>query len=498
MMKVRFRFPERVDQMWPVRVIFLVLLLLGRTSYAQQPDRSKPPEIGPPPSLDLPPIQHFKLANGVPVIVVEKHRVPLVQMELLVRTGSVNDPPGKIGLASLTAAMMDEGAGTRSSLELADAIDFLGASIGTYAGQHTSGITMHTPRSKLDSALVLFTDIALRPTFPADELERQRISRLTSLAQWHDEPRTVASVLVSRVLYGRNHPYGVPQIGTEKSIRAFTPADLKQFHATFYQPSAATLIVVGDVSPDTLLPKLEAAFGSWKGTSPAPSAVASPEQIAKRVIYLVDKPGAAQSELRVARIGAERLTEDYFPLIVMNTVLGGSFASRLNQNLREEHGYAYGAGSGFAFRPKPGPFVASAAVQTDVTDKALAEMMKELTNIRTSVTDEEIHRARNYLALQYPSNFASVADISSQLAELAVYGLPDDYLELYIGRVLAVTKEDVERVARKYIDPDRVVIVVVGDRKKIEPGIEALKLGDLKTMTIRDVLGKPPVVAKSR
>jgi len=472
--------------------LFLLLTLFGSLVLAQNPDRSKPPELGPPPSLKLPPVQHLKLSNGIPVVLMEKHQVPLVQVELIIKAGIVNDPKDKPGLASMTAAMMEEGAGARNALELADAIDFLGASISAYASWHTSGVSMFTPLSKLDEALALFGDICLKPTFPKEELERNRKERLTTLMQWHDEPRAIASVQFSKVLFGNDHPYGRPTIGNEKSIRAIKVEDLKKFHQTYFTPNNASFIVVGDVNPDIILPKLEAIFGKWEGKNVEQSSIPNVEQVKGRVIYLIDKPGAPQSEIRIGRIGAERLTDDYFALRVMNTILGGSFTSRLNQNLREQHGYTYGASSNFDFRLMPGPFLAGSAVMTSVTDSALYEFMKELNRILEVVPDEELNRAKNYLALRYPENFQSVRQITGQLAELVTYNLPDDFFNNFTKNILSISKEDVQRVAKKYIDPENIAIIVVGDRKTIEKPIESLKLGKIIKLTIEDVLGKPP------
>jgi zinc protease len=478
-------------------VLCLITSIIAPPLHAQRPDRSKPPKLGPPPTLELPPIQHFPLSNGLPVLLLEKHQVPLVQMNLLVKSGSTADPPAKSGLASLTAGMLTEGAGTRNALQLADAIDFLGASLAASAGQHTTVVRLHTPLSKLDSALALFADVVLRPQFPAEELERTRKELLTALVQWHDEPRAIASVLFDKTLYG-THPYGVPSIGNEQSIRSFTTEDLKQFHEKYFHPNNATLIVVGDVTVQSVQSKLEDAFGAWP-QGDIPSLTLPPiGQIERREIYLVDKPGAAQSEIRIGRIGAQRLTDDYYDILVMNSILGGSFTSRLNQNLREQHGYTYGAASRFDFMPLPGPFLAGAAVQTAVTDKALVEFMNELNGILQPVSDEELTRAKNYLALRYPENFQSVAQIADQLDELVIYELADDYFNNYVQHILAVTKEDVQRVARKYIDPEKVAIIIMGDQKQIEAGVKALDLGPLHTLTIDDVLGKAPAIENEK
>jgi zinc protease len=481
-----------VRTMWGMIVAAILLSLAPLTYLQAQPDRTGPPKLGPPPALKLPPIQHLKLSNGIPVVLLEKHAVPVVQIDLVVKAGASMEPPEKSGLASMTATMLMEGAGLRDALQLADAIDYLGAHIGTGAGQHTTGISFHTPVGKLDSALVLLSDIVRRPTFLGADLERKKKERLTALTQWRDEPRMLASVMFSRTLYGTAHPYGVPSIGSEKSIRSLTPDDVRKFHAGYFVPGNTTIVVVGDVNPAALLARLEKSFGSWKGKSASLPSLPAIGQIKEKTLVLVDKPGAPQSVIMIGRIGVPRLTDDFYPIIVMNTILGGSFSSRLNQNLREKHGYTYGAGSRFEFRPLPGPFVASASVQTAVTDKALTEFMNELRGILAEVPDEELARAKNYLALGYPGDFQSVGQIAGQIEELVIYGLPDDTMNKYIGRVLAVTKEEVLRVARKYVVPDNLAIVIVGDRKEIEGGVAALDLAPATYLSVEDVLGPAP------
>lgn len=468
-----------------------VLLVTGSVA-AQRPDRSGPPPLGTPGTLNLPAIQKFKLSNGLPVVLMEKRGVPVVQINLLVKTGSAMESMDKAGTASMTAAMLDEGAGTRSALELADAIDFLGARITTNSGQHTSIVALHTPVSKLDAALPLMGDIAIRPTFPVEELDRLRKERMTTLVQWHDQPGTIASVAFSQTLYGSRHPYGVPSIGNEQSLRTMKVSDLKRFHDTYYNPNNVTLIVVGDVGKTEIEKKLESVFGAWRGRTTASVNWPDATQVERRVIYLVDKPGAAQSEIRIGRIGVSRMTNDYFPLVVMNTILGGSFTSRLNQNLRETHGYSYGAGSFFDMRPLPGPFMAYSAVQTNVTDSALYEFFKEFRDIQKSLPDEEFEKAKNYVALGYPDNFESVGQIAGMLAEMITYNLPDNYFNTYVSNVLAVKKADVERVAREYVLPDKMAVIVVGDKATIEKGIRGLKLGTVQVKSIEDILGKPP------
>jgi zinc protease len=464
------------------------------TASGQTPDRSAPPQLGPPPSFRHTPVQHFALSNGVPVMLFEKHEVPVVQIHLLIKSGIASDPAGKGGLANFVASMLTEGAGARDALQLADAIDYLGADLHASAGFHSTTVALSTTLSRLDSGLALLADVTLRPTFPQAELDRQKKERLTTMLQWRDEPRALASVSFNRALYGTDHPYGIPSIGEEKSLRSTSVDDLKSFHGQHYCANNAVIIVVGDVDAAAMKTKLESAFGAWKrGTVPVRH-LPELRQVSKRSVVIVDKPGAAQTEIRIGRIGVPRSTPDYFALEVMNTLLGGSFSSRLNQNLREQHGYTYGAGSGFSYRALAGPFLVSTAVQTSVTDKAVAECMKELRNILDPIPEEELARGRNYQALGFPEQFQTVGQIARMLEDLAQYGLPDEYYNKYVDQILGVKGEDLRRAARTTLDPERMLIVLVGDRKVIEPGVKALNLGPIKNLAIEDVLGKAPVI----
>jgi predicted Zn-dependent peptidase len=338
------------------------------------------------------------------------------------------------------------------------------------------------------------SDIVLRPTFPEKELERLKKEILISLGQQHDEARIVASRAFASILFGDEHPMGRPSSGTEETIKPLTSDNLRQFHEKYFVTNNAYIVAVGAIESTDLKSKLEKYFGVMKKGDPAQPAMSSPKQVSKRIVYLIDKPGAAQSEIRIGRIGVSRATKDYFNLTVMNTILGGSFTSRLNQNLRETHGYSYGAGSGFPMRKSTGYFIASSAVQTDVTDKALNEFFKELNAISKSITDEELTRARNYVALSYPNDFNSVQSISGNINEKIQYNLPDSYFNTYVQNILAVKKQDALKAAKNYIDTKNIIVVVVGDRSKIETGIKALNLGEIKYMSIEDVLGPIPSV----
>jgi predicted Zn-dependent peptidase len=475
-------------------IVGCVPIILSIALAAQAPDRSHPPQPGPPPTLSLPTVQKRQLSNGLPVQLVELHEVPLVQVNLLVSRGSADDPSGRFGIASLTASMLEEGADSRSALEIADAVDFLGADLGTASGIDSTVVRLHVPVSRLGEALPIMADIATRPTFPSDELERLRQERLVGLLQARDRAPTIASIAFQRVLYGPTYRFGTPVFGTAATIKSFKTDDLRGFYASRFRPGNAALIVVGDVLPEKVMPLLETSFGSWKaeGTGPAQAQLTEAQEPARREVYLVDKPGAAQSEIRTGWIGVPRSTPDFFPILVMNTILGGSFTSRLNMNLREKHGYAYGADSSFSMYVAAGPFTASAAVQSDKTTEALKEFFNELNGMLQPVPAEELARAKNYVALRFPGGFETTGDISRRLEELALYRLPDDYYAKYVPNIQAVTAADVQRVAQKYIQPARFVVVVVGDLKAIEPGIRALNLGAVKVLSLDDVFGPAP------
>jgi zinc protease len=468
--------------------------LLGVPVRAQAPDRSHPPQPGPPPELRLPPIQKRQLSNGLAVWIVELHDVPVAQVNLLVMSGASDDPPRRFGLASMTAAMLEQGAGSRTALEIADAIDFLGADLSATSGMDSSVVRLHVPVARLAEALPVMADVALRPTFPSGELDRLRQERLTDILQARDEPAAISSAAFARVLFGTSHRYGTPAVGTAEVIQTFTTDELKSFYASAYRPDNATLIVAGDVTPDRVLEQVESAFGSWKAPTGAKTRPQLPpgQQPATRTVYLVDKPGAPQSQIRIGAVGVSRSTPDFFPIQIMNTILGGSFSSRLNNNLREVHGYAYGAGSGFDMRVGGGLFFAAAGVQTDKTSEALTEFFKELNGILKPVPADELARARNYVSLRYPGTFETTGDMSRRLEDMLVFHLPEDYFSKYVQNIESVTAADVQRVAQKYVLPAQFAVIVVGDRKTIEPGIRALNLGPIKIMSVDDVFGPKP------
>jgi predicted Zn-dependent peptidase len=467
----------------------LALAVVQSTAFAQGTfDRSKPPELGPPPRVALPPIVTRELPNGLKLLIVEQHELPLADFVLLVGSGSTTDPAGKTGAANLTSAMLREGTATRKSLEIADQIAFLGINLSPSSSWESSTLSLHTPTAQVDSALALFADVALHPSFPANEFERIRKSRLTDLIRLKDQGPAIANLAFPAIIYGSGHPYGAATLGTEASVKSLSIADLQNYYQANFKPNNSTLIIVGDVNPSQIEQKINAVFGGWQRGDVAPLNYADPPKAGTTTIYLIDKPGAAQSSFRIGSVGVPRSTKDYFALLVMNTILGGSFTSRLNQNLRETRGYTYGAGSRFDMRRAAGPFSASAEIVAAKTDSALLEFMKELNGIRQAVPANELSRAKRFLQLQLPGNFETTQDIAFQMVPVALYGLPLDYYNNYVQNIEAVTQADVARVAQQYINPASLTVVIVGDRKSIEPGLKAINVAPI---VIRDMTGQP-------
>ena len=464
--------------------VVLVLLLVQGAAV----DRTKPPTLPPPPALKVPAVRTATLPNGLELAVVEAHKVPVVDVSLVIDAGGMRDPANLPGLATFTATMLQQGAGRRSALDIADETAFLGAQLSVVAGFDVATVTLHVPKRRLAAALDLLSDVVLRPTFPDSEITRQRELRRTQLIQQRDEPVQMANVAFPAIVYGAAHPYGRPLAGNDSSVTGLTRERVTSFYGSFYRPNTARLLIVGDVTLEEARQLVTSRLGGWtRGAAPNTPVGAAP-QPAPRTIYLIDKPGAAQSVIRIGHVGPPRDTPDYFALQVLNTILGGAFTSRLNQNLRETHGYSYGAGSAFALRRAGGPFVAQASVVTAKTDSSLIEFLKELRRIRDeAVPAGELEKARQYIILGLPGDFETTAGSAFRFRDLLVYGLPLDYYSGYVNRINAVSSADVQRVARRYIDPDKLDIVIVGDRSQIEAGLKALNEGPI---VYRDLWGQ--------
>jgi len=450
------------------------------------------PKPGPEPRLVLPKVERHRLSNGLEVFLVRHSELPVVNLNLIIRSGASADPENLPGAASLTADLIDEGTKTRNALDISNALAGIGARLSVGAGWDSTTADLTTLTRHLDRALEVYADVLLNPAFPEADLKRLRGSRLAALQQQRDSADAIAGVVYSSILYGNKHPYGRPLSGNEASLTALSEADVRRFYETYYRPNNAALIVAGDVTAATLLPKLERAFAAWKpGKVPAADVSMTPPARERAGIYLVDKPGAAQSVIQIGQVGVARSTPDYFPLLVLNSMLGGQFVSRINLNLRENKGYTYGARSNFDYRRGAGPFAASGGVFTNVTKESVNEFLKELRGIRGEipVTERELEYAKQGILRGFPRGFETPDQIANRLSAVVLYNLPDDYFNSYSARVRAVTLADITRVANRYLDPSRMAILVVGDRKAVEPGLRSLGIGE--GITLLDVEGRP-------
>ena len=480
---------------------FLLVIMLSVASFnaaqAQQPlDRTKVPPAGKTPELHVPTWTKTTLANGATLIVSERQGLPLVSFSLtFVGGASQFEPPGRRGLASMTSAMLTEGTATRTGDQLSDALQLLGTNVNASIGSEEGGMGFVSTTRNFAGTLAILADMMLNSTFPSEALERLRARTLVGLTQAKDQPTIVGAQVFAKVLYGDAHPYG--QRANETSVKAITRDDVVAFQKAYFQPGRAIITVVGDVKGPAVKAAVEKAFAAWKkaGEKASFDYPKLPE-LRPATIYLVDKPGAAQSVVNIGLPGPPRNTPDYFALQVLNTILGGQFQSRLNANIREQKGYSYGVNSGFAYGKGPGAFRAGGSIFSAKTDAALIEFMKELKGIvgEKPVTDEELQTAKDSLIQGLPQRFASVSAIGNSITTLTVQGLPEDYYQNYAKAVSAVTKADLARVASHYIDLSHLAIVIVGDRAAVEA---ALKATGIAPITILDADGNPVAAAGS-
>jgi zinc protease len=449
--------------------------------------RGKPPVPGPARPLHLPVPEQFKLSNGLTVFYNERPGLPLVAASLVFRRGSGANPLDRPGLASFTARMLQQGTTARSALQIADRAADLGTSLGTRASMDASRIGSECLTPNFPDVLELLADVALHPSFPQAEISRVRSERLAALVQEQDEPSTVAMRVYSAALYGPKYTYGYPEIGTSDSLKAITRDDLLHFWQENYSPNDAALVVTGNIKLTDLKPMLEKQFAGWKpGNSIAPALGTRESSDAK--LILVDRPQAPQTTLLFFSPGPPRSTPDYPQIEVMNADLGGLFSSRINMNLREQHGYTYGARSFFNYHIAPGAFIATSDVRTDATAPATTEIFSELRRMRDTVmSPEELNLAKDSTAQSLPGRFETAAETAGSFAELYVYDLALDYFSLLPQRINAVTAEQAQAAAQKYIQMDKITVVAVGDRAKIEADMKKLNLGKTE---IRDAEGK--------
>jgi zinc protease len=474
----------------------LSLLIAGHSSLeAQQAakssfDRAAIPKPAPDPTAKIPTWSKATLSNGAQLYVVERHALPMIEFSMNFVGGSNQlEPADKTGLGSFTASMMTEGTSAHSGDDISNAQQMLGTNVRFGIGGEGGSVSFLTLKDKFEPTLAIMADELLHPAFPEAALDRLKQRQAVNLRQNLDRTAGIAQVVYPKLLYTLEHPYG--RTMSEETINRITRDDIVAFHKAFYQPSRAFITVVGDITPAEAKAKIEKALAGWTGTA-APVSFAYPTPAAGKptTVYIVDKPGAAQSTFAIGLVGPPRNTPDYFALRVMNNLFGEQFQSRLNANIREAKGWSYGVRSNFSYGRGPGQINAGGDIQTNKTDSALVEFIREIKGIRGErpVTDEELGTAKAALIASLPEQLSSIGGIVSMVNTVYNNGLPEDYWSRYQTGIKAVTAADVQRVARQYLDADHLTILIVGDRAKIEAPVRATNIAPV---VILDAKGNP-------
>ncbi|MFL5483156.1 MAG: M16 family metallopeptidase [Gemmatimonadaceae bacterium] len=462
-----------------IKIVALSLAIGAVTANAQT---QTPPAPGPLRPYVFPQVNQFQLANGLKVIVVEKHNLPEVEGRLIIDAGAQREPAAKNGLASLTGRLLSEGTADLSGAEIARQMDALGAQYQTGGGYSTSFADVVALKNVFPQALQLAAKTVMSPSFPTSEFARVKNQAIAAYQQSHARTSGLASDAFVRAAFDSTAPFSRPPNGTMASINALTRDDVVNWQRTMYAPSASTLLMVGDITPAEARSVAQQAFGSWSATRAATAAVANPVHTGTGTrVILVDRPGSVQSTIIVGQPGFQATDPEYIPMLALNHVFGGAVSSRLNSNLREKHGYTYGAFSGLDLRPGAGVFQMSSEVRTNATDSALVEAIGEYNRLGTeTVPAPELQALVNNLVSGFPNAVQSVQGLTTRLQNLIVWGLPLDFYTTYRERLAAVTPEDVRRVASSKLTPNKLVVVVAGDLSKIEAPIRARNFGSVE------------------
>jgi zinc protease len=438
------------------------------------------PQPGPTRSYHFPVFHDEMLPSGIRLVTAPVAKLPVVTVLVVVDAGSANDPAGKEGVAALTAATLLEGSERFDGAELAEKFEQLGTSVESGADWDSAFIKITVLSGQLEQATRLLGEAISSPVFPEREIERAKAERLAEILQLETEPRGLADEKFSEFLYTEESRYSKPDEGSTESVSALSRKDVEEFYRSGYRSGSTTVIIAGDMSTEAGHELITRAFLRWpSGRAPDRPLIAT-ARTTRKSIHIVDKPEASQSELRTGHIGLPRNHPDFFPTLVMNAVLGGLFGSRINLNLREAHGYTYGASSFYDWRRGPGPFVVSTAVQSEVTALALREILLEIDRIRDErISEEELSLARDYLDGVFPIRYETTAAIASALAALVIYDLPADYYDSYRKNVRGVSADAVLQAARSHLHPEELQTIVVGDARVIRASVFDLSVGDL-------------------
>jgi len=436
------------------------------------------PSAGPVRSFDFPPVHADVSDNGLRIRSVRVGRLPIVTAMVVLDAGEGTLEDSRAGLAVVTGDCLEGGTAKRSGVELAEALETIGAGLSIGTGWDSTTVSLSCMADRLDDAMGLLAEVLIEPAFPADEVERIRGQRLAAIRQREMDPVGIATTASRRLTYAEGVPYGRPLGGTVESVGPFNSGYAAGFVEAEYRPRGSGFVVVGDVDAGQVRSLVETHFGAWAGEAELQPQIDAEPRTHERGIVVVDRSDAVQSEIRIGHVGQARSTPHYFPLRVLNTVLGGAFTSRLNLNLREEHGFTYGVRSRFLVRRGAGPWCVSAAVGTDVTADAVREAVGEITTlVAEGPTEEEVGAARDYLAGVFPLQLETTGQIAARIAELLIYDLPDDYYGDYRDSIRGVTLEEAREAARQCIRPDEMTVVVGGDAGKIQSPLEKLGWG---------------------
>ncbi len=442
------------------------------------PFRSRLPTPGETHPFRIPPVKRMRLRNGLPVILAESHKLPLVNVSLLVKTGSSANPKDKAGLASLTANLLDDGTKKRTATQIANEIGQLGATLSTYATWDASAVALSIMTDNLESGLPVWSDVILNPAFTDDDFKRVVDNLLSTIAQRKDYPPVVATQVFARSLWGDNHPFAWPDVGTPASLAAFRPADLRRFFDSYYAPNNAVLVVSGDITEKGVHGLIEPLLASFKAKKIPSTRLPKTSAPEKPLVVLVDKAGAPQSSIRIGLPGLQRKHPDYYRALVANQVLGGPFR-RLTMDLRETKGWTYGVGSQFDARKLGGPWLVSGEFVAEHTTDSVLEVIKEIDKLRAEdVTDKELSDVKDEIIGAFPAHFATADQLASQVAGLTIFDLPGNELETFTKKIAAVDKAQVRKMAQKYFRPDNLLVVVVGDRASTEASLH--KVGEVE------------------
>ncbi|HEX7089378.1 MAG TPA: pitrilysin family protein [Longimicrobiales bacterium] len=451
------------------------------------PARSQPPSPGPIRPFAFPRLERRRLENGLTVIAARAGDLPLVTAALLVDAGAASDPAGKAGLAHLTARALETGTRARSAEEVAWAFERLGVEFEAAANWDAASAHITVPAERIEPALELFAEVVRSPVFPDHEVARLRDEQLAEIMQRRKEPRALASDMAARFIFAPEVPYARPLIGTATSVTGLQRDDVEAFYRAHYLPNTASLILVGAIDIERAERLGRRFFGDWPPATPPTTEFEVVGAVRSTTIFVVDRPGSVQSEIRIGDVGVQRQHPDYFPLLVMNTILGGAFTSRLNLSLRERHGFTYGARSAFIFRRQPGPFLVQAAVATDVTARAVEEALKEIALLREKgASEEETAAARDYLAGILPLELQTTEQLAARIGDIVTFGLPDSYFQDYGASLARVTPDDVHRVARTHLRSGRLAIVVIGDAEQVTGPLRALGVGPVEVHRVEE------------